>query len=186
MEWLQCAFTSSLVRVKAGQEDWKEQTLVALALSCFAVLLAAAVHVLATFGTTLPPFLGYRPQFTAHTVHSNEKQGIQPSRTSMTQRFLNLPGELLAAVLDNLSREDLYELNLASEECHKLAAPLIWKHVDLIDCRAHTCAVTGYRTVSYGPGSASHSGRGIPAGASVGGDEHDDTPLIRKLYILAT
>lgn len=104
----------------------------------------------------------------------------------MAQRLLDLPGELLATVLDDLSREDLYELNLASKECHKLAAPLIWKHVDLIDCRAHTCAVTGYRTVSYGPGSASHSGRGIPAGASVGGDEHDDTPLIRKLYILAT
>lgn len=104
----------------------------------------------------------------------------------MAQHLLELPGELLAAILNNLSREDLYELNLASKECHKLAAPLIWKHVDLIDCRAQTYADTGYRTVTYGPGSASHSGRGIPAGASVGGDEHDDTPLIRKLFILAT
>lgn len=100
--------------------------------------------------------------------------------------LLSLPAELLAAIFANLSREDLYVVNLTSKFCRQLAAPLIWKHVDLVDCRAVTSPVTGQRIVSYGPGSASHSGRGIPAGASVSGDEHDDMPIIKKLWVLAT
>lgn len=100
--------------------------------------------------------------------------------------LLSLPAELLAAIFANLSREDLYVVNLTSKFCRQLAAPLIWKQVDLVDCRAVTSPVTGQRIVSYGPGSASHSGRGIPAGASVSGDEHDDMPIIKKLWVLAT
>jgi hypothetical protein len=107
-------------------------------------------------------------------------------RPTMSSRLLDLPSELVAAIFAHLSREDLYEVNLASKTCRTLVAPLIWKHVDLVDCRAHTSPTTGHRTVTYGPGTATHSGRSIPAGASVGGDEHDDTPLIKKLWILAT
>lgn len=106
--------------------------------------------------------------------------------TTMSSPLLSLPTELLSAVFAHLDREDLYEINLTSKACRTLAAPLIWKHVDLIDCRAQTSPTTGQRFVSYGPGSAIHSGRGIPAGATVGGDEHDDMPLIKKLWVLAT
>jgi hypothetical protein len=105
---------------------------------------------------------------------------------AMTSPLLDLPSELVAAIFAHLSRDDLYELNLTSKTCRSLAAPLIWKHVDLIDCRAQTSSVTGHRTVTYGAGTATHSGRSIPLGASPGGDEHDDTPLIKKLWILAT
>jgi hypothetical protein len=105
---------------------------------------------------------------------------------TMSSHLLELPSELVAAIFAHLSREDLYEVNLTSKTCRALVAPLIWRHVDLVDCRAHTSPTTGHRTVTYGPGTATHSGRSIPAGASVGGDEHDDTPLIKKLWILAT
>lgn len=100
--------------------------------------------------------------------------------------LLNLPDELLAGIFEHLSRDDLYEVNLTSKVCRKIAASLIWKHVELTDCRAYTSPHDGHRTVTYGPGTASHSGRRIPAGASINGDEHDDTPMIRKLIILAT
>ena len=100
--------------------------------------------------------------------------------------LLDLPSELLAAIFEYLSREELAKANRTSKVCRALAAPLLWKHVDLIDCRAHTSSQTGERTISYGPGTANHSGRHIPAGATVGGDEHDDMPIIKKLYVLAT
>jgi hypothetical protein len=100
--------------------------------------------------------------------------------------LLNLPAELIAAIFDDLSRDDLYELNLTSQACRQHAAPLIWRHLDLIDCRAQRSLTSGFLSVSYGPGTALHSGRGIPAGAQVQGDEHDDTPLIRRLWVLAT
>jgi hypothetical protein len=115
--------------------------------------------------------------------HPHTKTGAHPA---MTSPLLDLPSELVAAIFAHLCRDDLYELNLTSRTCRTLAAPLIWKHVDLIDCRAHTSPVTGHRTVTYGAGTATHSGRSIPLGASPGGDEHDDTPLIKKLWILAT
>jgi hypothetical protein len=100
--------------------------------------------------------------------------------------LLDLPSELLAAIFDYLSRKELAEANRTSKACRALAAPLLWKHVDLIDCRAHTAPDTRLRVVSYGPGMANHSGRHIPAGATVHGDEHDDMPIIKKLYVLAT
>jgi hypothetical protein len=103
-----------------------------------------------------------------------------------SSHLLNLPSELLAAIFEYLSRKELAEVNRSSKVCRALAAPLLWKHVDLIDCRAHTAPDTRQRTVSYGPGTANHSGRHIPAGATVGGDEHDDMPIIKKLYVLAT
>jgi hypothetical protein len=105
---------------------------------------------------------------------------------TMSSPLLDLPSELLAAIFEYLSRKELAEVNCSSKVCRALAAPLLWKHVDFIDCRAHTAPDTRQRTISYGPGTANHSGRHIPAGATVGGDEHDDMPIIKKLYVLAT
>lgn len=69
-----------------------------------------------------------------------------------------LPDELLQDILERLAKPDLSRLSLVSKWCYKLATPLIWRDVSLVDCRAfHEDGV----------------------------DEHDDTPLLRKLLVLA-
>lgn len=159
---------------------------------CCCPLLAAALdlatssthrhHVLDTLAKQRIPVEKKAPLSLASLQYRDLR--IQPA--IMSSPLLDLPSELVAAIFARLSRDDLCELNLTSKACRTLAAPLIWKHVDLIDCRAHTSPTTGHRTVTYGAGTATHSGRSIPLGASPGGDEHDDTPLIKKLWILAT
>lgn len=95
--------------------------------------------------------------------------------------LLQLPEELLQVVLGHLEIYDLKKLSLTSKWGREKATPLVWRDVELVDCRStHNDHGDVYST--SGPGSA----RGIPAGASVRGDEHDDSPLIRKLLILAT
>lgn len=100
--------------------------------------------------------------------------------------FLALAEELVLSVTSHLSRKELCMLALVSKKCHRLTTPLIWKHVELIDCRANTDFATGCRVVTYGPATATHRGRNIPAGTQLGSDEHDDTPLIKILLTLAT
>ncbi|KAM0717900.1 hypothetical protein Q7P37_006232 [Cladosporium fusiforme] len=103
-----------------------------------------------------------------------------------TPHLLTLPAELLAEILSHLPPISLHALNLTSKPCRELAAPLIWRDVELVDCRARTEPDSGLRTVSRGPATAPHSGTGIPAGASLKGwDEHDDLPMLRKLWVLA-
>ncbi|WPH01707.1 Hypothetical protein R9X50_00455900 [Acrodontium crateriforme] len=73
-----------------------------------------------------------------------------------------LPEELFQDILDRLSRDSLKSLSLASRSTYDAVLPLLWKEVSLVDCRN------------------SHSlQNGIP-------DDHDDTPIIKKLLILAT
>lgn len=100
--------------------------------------------------------------------------------------LFDLPKELIQDIVERLENYDLYAVNLTSRRFNKLAAPLIWRDVELVDCRAHT-SYEGYRAESRGTRTAAHSGRGIPPGASVGSaDEHDDLPMIKKLLVLAT
>ena len=77
------------------------------------------------------------------------------------QLLQRLPEELLQDVIERLNKQDLYSFNLLSRWCHQVATPIIWREVELVDCRTrhenHEDAV----------------------------DEHDDTPLIKKLLILA-
>lgn len=76
-------------------------------------------------------------------------------------RLLQLPEELLQDVLARLRQSDLLALNLASKSCYQAATPLIWKDVNLIDCRR------------------SRLGEGVEWT-----DEHDDTKIIGKLLII--
>lgn len=100
--------------------------------------------------------------------------------------LLALPTELLTSILSYLEPPSLHALNLTSQTCRELAAPLIWRDVELMDCRARTEPVTGLRMTSRGPATAPHSGTTIPAGASLRGwDEHDDLAIVRKLWVLA-
>ena len=70
-----------------------------------------------------------------------------------------LPEELLQDVLERLNPDSLRALNSTSRWCYEAATPLLWREVELVDCRTLH---------------------------SEGVDEHDDIPLIKKLLILAT
>lgn len=96
-----------------------------------------------------------------------------------------LAEELVLSITSHIQRKDLYPLALVSKKCHRLVTPLIWKDVELIDCRTSTDSA-GHRFVTYGPATATHRGRNIPAGTQLSSDEHDDTPLIKILLVLAT
>lgn len=78
----------------------------------------------------------------------------------MFQLLQALPEELLQDILERVDKRNLSSLNLASRWAYAAASPLIWRDVDLIDCRRP------------------HANGEV--------DEHDDTPLLRKLVILAT
>ncbi|EME87038.1 uncharacterized protein MYCFIDRAFT_107024, partial [Pseudocercospora fijiensis CIRAD86] len=71
----------------------------------------------------------------------------------------DLPEELIQEILSRLSRPDLCALNLTSKWYYKLATPLIWRDLELTDCR------------TYHPDLDAT-------------DEHDDTPMLKKLLIL--
>lgn len=95
-----------------------------------------------------------------------------------------LPEELLQHILSYLTKPDLQQLSLASRWCRELATPLVWREVELVDCR--TLYTETGAVHSSGPGSTGGTVGRIPAGAVVRSDEHDDTPLIKKLWVLAT
>jgi hypothetical protein len=106
--------------------------------------------------------------------------------SSQDSPFLGLAEELVLSITSHIPRKDLCTLARVSKKCHRLVTPLIWKNVELIDCRATTDSTTGHRFVTYGPATAIHRGRNIPAGTQLSSDEHDDTPLIKILLVLAT
>lgn len=74
------------------------------------------------------------------------------------QLLHSLPEDLVAYTLDLLGKSDLANLSLASQWCRSVATPLVWREVHLVDC-------------------ATRHGDDV--------DEHDDTPLLQKLLILA-
>ena len=79
------------------------------------------------------------------------------------QLLHRLPEELLQIVVDSLTQQDLKCLNLASKWTYSVATPLIWREVNLVDCRTR------------------HSEHQLRPET----DEHDDTPLLRKAVLLA-
>lgn len=82
--------------------------------------------------------------------------------------LLRLPEELLQDVIDRLERPALKALSLSSRWGYQTATPRIWRNVELVDCR------TDRRVYD-------EQGRCVDELS----DEHDDTPLIRILIILA-
>ena len=71
-----------------------------------------------------------------------------------------LPDELREDILQRLSWRDLTTFNLTSRWAYERATPHVWREVELVDCKTqHEDGVF---------------------------DDHDDSPLIRKLILLAT
>jgi len=114
------------------------------------------------------------------------EKATESNISSQESPLLGLAEELVLSITSHIPRKDLCTLARVSKKCHRLVTPLIWKDVELIDCRATTDSATGQRFVTYGPATAIHRGRNIPAGTQLSSDEHDDTPLIKILLVLAT
>lgn len=76
------------------------------------------------------------------------------------QLLPSLPQELLSEILSYIPKSDLTNLSLASKWTNAHATPLLWREVTLTD-----------RSTPRENGETDH---------------HDDTPLLRKLLILAT
>ena len=70
----------------------------------------------------------------------------------------DLPEELLTDIVERLDQPGLLSLSLVSRWCYELTPPVIWREVQLVDCSTNTLD---------------------------GVDEHDDTPLLKKLLALA-
>ncbi|KAI9715841.1 MAG: hypothetical protein M1812_005661 [Candelaria pacifica] len=75
--------------------------------------------------------------------------------------FELLPDELLDDVLGRISRHDQCHVAATSKRCYNLAIPHLYRSIELVDCR--------------GPGNGPDEY-----------DDHDDTPMIRMIMLLAT
>lgn len=106
-----------------------------------------------------------------------------PSPPPPFQLLHSLPSELLHEILSHLTTTDLKPLNLASKWTYAHATPLLWQHVTLTDC----ATTHSYPRTRPPPGAADDTDP-PPGGwpAIVMTDDHDDTPLLRKLLILAS
>ena len=79
-----------------------------------------------------------------------------------------LPDELLEHIVEYLDPYGLCAFGLTARWCYKLAAAVTWREVVLTDCR---------REHMNGTDEEGREFDGI--------DDHDDTPLLRKLLVLA-
>ena len=91
------------------------------------------------------------------------------------KQLQTLPEELLQLIVCRLTTPDLKSVALASRLLHRHATDLLWHDV---------CLVDQWTLHPWEPPNATNQlwpqrGHGQP-------DEHDDTPIIAKLYILAT
>lgn len=74
-----------------------------------------------------------------------------------------LPEELLQETLNFLDGRALLNLAQSSKWAYEKAIPLLWNDVELVDCRKR------------------HFDEDVPYNT----DDHDDSPIIRKLIVLA-
>ncbi|KAM3422186.1 hypothetical protein BST61_g2555 [Cercospora zeina] len=99
---------------------------------------------------------------------SSQNEAGSSKDPSATLKLHQLPEELLQDILERLDRPALKHLSLTSSWCYKISVPHLWREVDLVDCKSSTCSA--YLDTLDQP---SH-------------DDHDDTPLIKKLFLLST
>ena len=85
------------------------------------------------------------------------------------KRLEELPEELLQHIVEHLDGRGLSAFSLAAKWCYELASSVRWREVVLTDClRQH-------------PTERDENGDEIERI-----DDHDDTPLLKKLIVLAT
>lgn len=94
------------------------------------------------------------------------------TRADPLSQLESLPDELLQLVVSHLSTQALKNTTLVSKTLHRHATDLLWQNVCLVDqWKLHTNEETNQLWTERGNGES---------------DEHDDTPIIQRLYILAT
>ncbi|KAF2997454.1 hypothetical protein E8E13_006593 [Curvularia kusanoi] len=92
------------------------------------------------------------------------------SAANSIPKLESLPEELLQLIISHLKTADLKRAALSSRTLHRHANGYLWQHVCLVDKRRSRLSDDFDDLLRPG-------GNGI--------DEHDDTPIIQKLYILA-
>ncbi|KAF2021826.1 hypothetical protein BU24DRAFT_417465 [Aaosphaeria arxii CBS 175.79] len=101
--------------------------------------------------------------------------------TELQQPMLRLPDELLKIIASYLSTEDLRNTALVSTRLYPHASELLWRSVSLIDTWRDHEEEPDLQEEDEGldfPDTALLVPRQIR-------DDHDDTPIIQKLYLLA-
>lgn len=93
--------------------------------------------------------------------YSSKTRPSSPSAANM-DLLGQLPEEILQETLQYIEGPDLLSFARACRWAYDKAIPLLWEHVELVDCRTTN-----------------------PAAPDIS-DEHDDTPIIRKLLTLAS
>jgi hypothetical protein len=84
----------------------------------------------------------------------------------------SLPDELLQLIVLQLTTQALKNTALVSKTLYRHATDLLWQNVCLVDqWKLHLNEQTEHLWTERGNGES---------------DEHDDTPILQKLYILAT
>lgn len=85
----------------------------------------------------------------------------------------SLPHELVLDILQYLDLDDLFQLAQTCQWGYRLSIPLLWKDVELKDCW----------TLHPRPSRPQLKAQRATDNLA---DEHDDTPIIKKLLVLAT
>ncbi|ORY08748.1 hypothetical protein BCR34DRAFT_488344 [Clohesyomyces aquaticus] len=100
------------------------------------------------------------------SVRSHRRPALWCDRsTNSERRFESLPDELLSIICDSLPSVDLRNLAVVSKRVYSHATAPLWRKVCLTDTRRRHDTGTD--------------------GEEPDVDEHDDTPIIHKLYVLA-
>ncbi|KAK3064088.1 hypothetical protein LTS18_010214 [Coniosporium uncinatum] len=117
-------------------------------------------------------------------LHINYSATTHVPGSNTPPQLQSLPEEILHSIFDHLDAPSLSELSLVSQWANDHAASRIWADVELIDCRrSYPKGSSVFQAAAADPG-------GLPdkifdENPSEYLDEHDDTPIIRKLIILA-
>ncbi len=89
--------------------------------------------------------------------------------TNLTEiwQLSTLSDELVQSIFEYLTPSDLRRVNLVSHWARRYAVAILWRSVDLVDCETPLPPEL------------------VQDGAEPDFDDHDDTPLIKKLFLLA-
>jgi hypothetical protein len=106
------------------------------------------------------------------------------SELPVEKGFWQFPLEIQQQILENLDLSSVKAFCLVNWKAWQVGIGFVWRDVKLIDCRTRHEVPDEYR-----PWRDSAAGADDEPGAGYdpmeGQDEHDDTPIVRKLLILA-
>lgn len=97
-----------------------------------------------------------------HDTRTDQPSQGLDTMVNSSNRLAEIPEEILQETLQYLDESDLYHFAQLCRWSYDKAIPLLWQDIELVDCRTPSSEVPDLV------------------------DEHDDTPIIRKLLVLAT